>query len=55
MTKRDADEFRAFCLSATDRQLQGIYEKEKLAGRTGYVQIALTVAHERAVSIHRLT
>lgn len=39
MTKKDKTEFNAYLKNCTDRQLEGVLEKERSAGRTEYVAL----------------
>ena len=48
---KDAEEFREFCMQATNNQLRAIFHKENDAGRTGYAMIARWVAESRGVSL----
>jgi hypothetical protein len=49
LTDREYDDFRAFCQQATDRQLHGIYEKER--NRPAYRRIVREVATARGVCL----
>jgi hypothetical protein len=48
-TARDLREFRGFLRNATDRQVQGIYDKEKSAGRDDYAELAVAEAESRGI------
>ena len=48
---RDIREFNGFLRNATDRQVQGIYEKEKSAGRDEYAELAIAEASRRGISL----
>lgn len=48
---RDIREFRGFLRDATDRQIQGIYEKEKRAGRDEYVELTVAEAESRGIDL----
>ena len=45
----DIREFRGFLRNATDRQIQGIYDKEKRAGRDEYAELAIAEALRRGL------
>jgi hypothetical protein len=47
MTKQDKVEFRQYCRLCTEAQLRNVYNKESLARRTAYAQIAKEVLNER--------
>lgn len=40
VTQQDKDEFQGYLTACTDRQVRGVYEKEKQAGRRTYAQLA---------------
>lgn len=48
---RDIWEFGGFLRNATDRQVQGIYSKEKAAGRTEYAELAVDEAKRRGIDL----
>ena len=48
---RDLREFRGFLRQATDRQVQGIYDKEKRAGRDDYADLAVAEAESRGIEL----
>jgi hypothetical protein len=48
-TRSDIIEFRGFLRNASDRQVQGIYEKEKHAGRDVYAELAAAEAEHRGI------
>ncbi len=50
MTKKDREEFKQYCATLTDSQLDGVVEKEMRADRDDYAEIART---ERAVRMAR--
>lgn len=50
-TAKDLREFREFLRNATDRQLQGIYDKEYAAGRDEYVVLTEAEAERRSVQL----
>lgn len=49
LSARDIREFRGFLRQATDRQVQGIYDKEKRAGRDDYAELAVAEAERRGI------
>ena len=50
---RDIREFRGFLQQATDRQVQGIYDKEKSAGRDEYAELAVAEAERRGLFLEQ--
>jgi hypothetical protein len=48
---QDIREFRSFLGNASDSQVQGIYEKEKRAGRDEYAELAVVEAASRGLSL----
>lgn len=51
ISARDIREFRGFLKNATDRQVQGIYEKEQRAGRDEYAELAIAEAERRGIEL----
>jgi len=51
ISARDIREFRGFLKNATDRQVQGIYEKEQRAGRDEYAELAIAEAARRGIEL----
>ena len=51
LSARDIREFRGFLRQATDRQVQGIYDKEKRAGRDDYAELAVAEAESRGIEL----
>jgi hypothetical protein len=51
--RRAESEFRGFLRNATDRQVQGIYDKEKGAGRDEYAELAIAEAERRGIELAR--
>lgn len=49
LSARDIREFRGFLQQATDRQVQGIYDKERRAGRDDYAELAVAEAERRGI------
>ncbi len=51
LSAQDLREFRGFLRNATDRQVQGIYEKETRAGRDDYAELAVAEAESRGIEL----
>ena len=51
LSAKDIREFRGFLRNATDRQVQGIYDKEKGAGRDDYAELAVAEAESRGIDL----
>jgi hypothetical protein len=51
VSAQDLREFRGFLGNASDAQVQGIYEKEKRAGRDVYAELAVAEAADRGLSL----
>lgn len=51
MTGKDEAEFRAYLRNCTDRQVQGVYDKEKAAGRMDYAAMAVEEAGRRGFDV----
>ena len=51
LSAKDIREFRGYLRSATDRQVQGIYDKEKSAGRDDYAELAVAEAESRGIDL----
>lgn len=54
LSARDIREFRGFLRQATDRQVQGIYNKEKRAGRDDYAELAIAEAETRGIVLDEI-
>ena len=54
LSARDIREFRGFLRNATDRQVQGIYDKEKRAGRDDYAELAVAEAERRGIELDEI-
>lgn len=52
MTKREEAEFRQYLRQCTDRQVRGVYEKERDAGRTDYMRLAEIEAAARKIDLN---
>jgi hypothetical protein len=48
---RDIRDFRAYLAACTDRQVQGVYNKEKAAGREAYAELAVAEAERRGIQL----
>lgn len=53
ISSQDIREFRGFLQNATDRQIQGIYDKETEAGRDEYAELAVGEAERRGIHLER--
>lgn len=53
MTKKDREEFIAYLRACTDKQVQGVFEKETSAGRRAYANLARQEAERREITISR--
>jgi hypothetical protein len=51
ITAKDIREFNGFLRNASDRQVQGIYDKESRAGRDEYAELAIAEAARRGIEI----
>lgn len=51
---KDIREFRGFLRNASDRQVQGIYDKEKSAGRDEYAELAVEEAERRGIELDQI-
>ena len=51
MTSRDRREFQLYLRNCTDRQVQGVYDKEKEAGRSEYAELAQEEAANRGIAL----
>jgi hypothetical protein len=49
MTAQDMREFRGYLKNCTDNQVQGVYDKEKAAGRDDYAELAKAEAERRGI------
>ena len=54
LSAQDIREFRGFLRQATDRQVQGIYDKEKRAGRDDYAELAVAEAERRDIVLNEI-
>ena len=55
MTADEMKDFRGYLKNCTDRQVQGVYDKEKAAGREDYAELAVAEAECRGITIERST
>lgn len=53
MTKRDRSEFIGYLRQCTDRQVQGVWEKERQARRRAYQSLAELEAARRGITLTR--
>jgi hypothetical protein len=49
MTAQDMREFRGYLKNCTNAQVQGVYEKEREAGRDDYAELAIAEAEARGI------
>ena len=47
----DIRDFSGYLRNCTDRQVQGVYDKEKTAGREPYAELAINEAHRRGINL----
>jgi hypothetical protein len=50
---KDRQEFVVYLRNCTNRQIQGVYDKEKSAGRKDYAKLALQEAKRRGIELER--
>lgn len=50
MTKQDKEEFTAYLAACTDKQLEGVLEKEKGAGRMEYAGLVKDEMKRRGIA-----
>lgn len=53
MTSEEKSNFKAYLRAATDAQVQGVYDKEKAAGREDEMELALDEADRRGITLDR--
>jgi hypothetical protein len=53
MTQREKDGFAGYLRNCTDRQVQGVYDKEKGAGRRAYANLAVAEAERSRIHLDR--
>ena len=51
MTERDKTEFKAYLRQCTDKQVQGVWTKERRAGRLEYAELAKDEGYRRNIHI----
>lgn len=51
MNAKDMREFNGYLKNCTDRQVQGVYDKEKTAGRDDYAELARMEAERRGIQL----
>lgn len=49
MNEQDKIEFNAYLAACTDRQVYGVYDKEKAAGREDYAELAMAELKKRGL------
>lgn len=50
MTEKDRKEFKEYLRNCTDRQVYGVLEKEKSAGRQDYAELAQNELERRGLN-----
>jgi hypothetical protein len=50
-SQQDLDEFEQYLQQCTDTQVQGVYDKERAAGRDEYADLAVAEARSRGISL----
>lgn len=53
MTSQEKASFESYLRSCTDTQVQGVYDKEKAAGREDEMELALAEADRRGLDLDR--
>jgi hypothetical protein len=53
VTQRDKDDFAGYLRNCTDRQVQGVYDKERAANRRAYANLAVAEASRRGIQLDR--
>ena len=53
VTLRDKKEFTGYLRACTDRQVQGVYDKESQAARRVYARLAEAEATKRGIALER--
>lgn len=51
MTEQERNEFRGYLKNCTDAQVQGVYDKEKGAGRREEMGLAVAEAERRGIQL----
>jgi len=51
LSASDIRDFSGYLRNCTDRQVQGVYDKEKNAGRDGYAELAINEAARRGINL----
>lgn len=51
MTAQDMREFRGYLKQCSNAQVQGVYDKEKAAGRMDYAELAIAEAERRKIDL----
>lgn len=55
MNAQEMREFRNYLKQCTNAQVQGVYDKEKEAGRDDYAELAIAEAERRGLILSRLS
>lgn len=53
LSARDISEFTGYLRQCTDRQVQGVFDKEREAKRYGYAALARIEAERRGIELDR--
>lgn len=53
MDSKERENFRQYLRNCTDRQVQGVYDKEKAAGREEEMDLAVAEAERRGIDLER--
>lgn len=53
LTASDIREFSGYLHNCSDQQVQGVYDKEKAAGRLAYAELAVREATRRGIPLAR--
>jgi hypothetical protein len=51
ISAEDIRDFRGYLRNCSDAQVQGVYDKEKEAGRMAYAELAIAEAERRGISL----
>lgn len=51
MTRKDKTEFEGYLRNCTDKQVQGVYDREKEARRMDYAALAVSEAERRGITL----
>lgn len=53
MTTQERQNFKAYLRNCTNNQVQGVYDKEKAAGREEEMELAVDEADRRGIPLNR--